>query len=170
MIETIQNALHKAFAILPWTTEVQVIALFQRKKDQNQPRSLHLSMALKVLCTSNFTYSSSNGWFHHFQPNCILMNLYTSWKRIKITKCVQISGWMMLDQRYHEKVLLMTDFCAIIVLECRNISNLWNVWECLDRLNVFAFVFLLDSISLFSQIDVTKEKPYINQNGFSLLI
>ena len=72
----------------------------------------------------------------------------------------------MLDQRNHEKVLLMTDFCAIIVLECRNISNLWNVWECLDRLNVFAFVFLLDSISLFSQIDVTKEKPYINQNGF----
>ena len=26
---------------------MQVIALFQRKKDQNQPRSLHLSMALK---------------------------------------------------------------------------------------------------------------------------
>ena len=75
----------------------------------------------------------------------------------------------MLDQRYHEKVLLMTDFCAIIVLECRNISNLWNVGECLDRLNVCFCVFVRFNLS-FSQIDVAKEEPYINQNGRSLLI
>ena len=68
------------------------------------------------------------------------------------------------------KVLLMTDFCAIIVLECRNISNLWNVWECLDRLNVLLLcVFVRFNLS-FSQIDVAKEKLYINQNGFPLSI